>query len=63
MIDIRDYPGVLNALNDVLNSGKEATLRVEYDKLAVAEHSRRFLGVFASGENEPRNRFPVNNKR
>ena len=29
MIDIREYPGVLDALNQTLNSGKEAVLKME----------------------------------
>lgn len=62
MVDIRDFPGALDALNSILNSGREATLRVEYDKIAVAEHSRHFCGVFAVGDKEPQNRFPNTNK-
>ena len=59
MIDIREYPGALNALNQILNNGREATIRVEYDRVSVAEHARYFHGVYASGEEEPRSKSPV----
>jgi len=59
MIDIKEYPGVLNAINQILNNGREATVLVEYDRVAVAEHARYFHGVFANGEEEPRSKSPV----
>lgn len=50
MIDIREYPGVLDALNQTLNSGKEAVVCVEDgDLLSVAEHARFWLGQFERG--------------
>ena len=58
MVDIRDYPGALNAVNQLLNEGKEATLRIEYDRVAVAERARFFKGVYEVGETEPR-RNPI----
>ena len=61
MIDVREYPGVLDALNQIINSGKEASIKVEYNGISVAEHRRFFHGLFASGEEEPRRKFPGNN--
>lgn len=49
MIDIRDYPGALNALNQILNSDREATIRFEGDCVSVAEHTRFFRGCFEAG--------------
>lgn len=62
MIDIKDYPGALNAVNQLLNEGKEATLRIEYDRVAVAERARFFKGVYEVGESEPRRKSPSNNE-
>lgn len=61
MIDIRDYPGVLDTLNQIINSGKEASVKIEYNGISVAEHRRFFHGLFANGEEEPRRKFPVGN--
>lgn len=49
MIDVRDYPGAVEALNQILNSGKEATLRIEDEEISVAEHARFWYGTFEKG--------------
>ena len=62
MIDIRDYPGAVDALNQILNSGKEATLRVEEDEeVSVAEHARYFCGCFEVGAEKRKPRQPKTN--
>ena len=60
MIDIRDFPGVLNALNQILNSDREATVRFEGDCISVAEHTRFFRGCFEQGAE---GRKPIPNQR
>lgn len=53
MLDIRDFPGAVDALNLVLNSGKEATIKLEDgDVISVAEHSRFWCGQFEKGATE-----------
>ncbi len=50
MIDIRDYPGALETINKVLNSEKEATVKLEDGNLiGVAEHTRYWHGQFEPG--------------
>lgn len=58
MIDIREYPGAVDALNQILNSGKEATLRVEDDEISVAEHARFFCGCFEKGADTRKPKAP-----
>lgn len=63
MIDIREYPGVLDALNQTLNSGKEAVLKMEDgDNVAIAEHARFFLGQFECGAEHRKARPKQNNR-
>ncbi len=60
MLDIRDYPGALEALNMVLNSGKEAVVKIESDDLiGVAEHTRCWWGQFEKGAQERKKSKPV----
>lgn len=58
MVDIRDFPGAVDALNQILNSGKEATLRVEGEEISVAEHARFFCGCFEVGAESRKPRQP-----
>jgi hypothetical protein len=58
MIDIRDYPGAINALNQILNSGKEAALHVEDNGVAVAEHARFWCGTYEAGAEERKPKAP-----
>lgn len=54
MIDIRDYPGVLDRVNYILSGGEEAELKVEEDgSLRVARHTRVYMGKFGAGCNDP----------
>lgn len=58
MIDIRNFPGAINTLNQILNSGKEATVHVEDECIAVAEHARFWCGVFEEGAEERKPKQP-----
>lgn len=49
MIDIREFPGAMDALNQILNSGKEAVLKMEEEDISVAEHARFWCGTFEKG--------------
>ena len=61
MIDIKQYPGAIDAINQIINNGREATVKVEYDRVSVAEHCRYFHGIYAIGEKEPRRKSPSSN--
>lgn len=53
-IDIRKYPGAIDALNKVLNGGREAEVKCEGNDIVVAEHIRVFEGKFSEGEERRR---------
>lgn len=61
MIDIRNYPGVLDRLNYILNGGEEAELKVEDDNtVRVARHTRVYMGRFDAESDEPvKSRMPA----
>ena len=50
MIDIKQYPGALEAINRILNGEGCAEVRLEGDSVAVANHLRIFDDVYAVGE-------------
>lgn len=50
MIDIRDYPNVLDAVNASINAGNTVEIKPEKNGIVVAEHIRLFKGKFNSGE-------------
>lgn len=57
VIDITEYPGVVKALNQILNSGEEAVIRVEGESdISVAKHIRIWLGTYELGKGEPKKR-------
>lgn len=62
MIDIRDYPGVLDRVNYILNGGEEAELKVEDNgSVRVARHSWVYLGRFERETDEPQKRQEMHN--
>ncbi len=52
IVDIREYPGAIAKVNELLTAGREIELKMENGGVAVADHIRVFQGVFAKGETE-----------
>lgn len=50
MIDIRNFPSVLEAVNASLNAGNTVEIKPEMSGIVVAEHIRLFKGKFKTGE-------------
>ena len=64
MIDIREYPGVLDRVNYILNGGEEFEMKVEDDgSLRVARHTRVYMGKFGIGDVDPVKVMPVRQEK
>jgi len=64
MIDIREYPGVLDRVNYILNGGEEVEMKVEDDgSLRVARHTRVYMGKFGAGDIDPVKATPVRQEK
>lgn len=52
IVDIREYPGAIAKVNELLTAGREIELKMENENIAVADHIRVFQGLYAKGKTE-----------